>query len=108
MDSPIIIRWVSQLLFLGASEVTFVFIQFVDEFPPPEKKKKKKKKIVPDGTPRSKHQMGRSVLKRPIWAYTVCICPINKTPGLHVHGLKSRPKVTMSPLNAEVDRLTEG
>ena len=80
--------------------MTFVFIQFVDEF-------STNKKIAPDETQRSKHQMGHSVLGTR-WDAAFCgvpsglilfaYCPINKTPDLHVYGLKSRPKLTiMSP-----------
>ena len=32
---------------------------------------------------REKPQMGRRALRRLIWGYSVCLCPIKRTPGLY-------------------------
>ena len=58
MDSPIIINWVSPLSFLGVLGVIFFFILFFDEI-----------SLFKQNSPR--------------WTYSVCLCPIKRTPGLN-------------------------
>ena len=67
MDFPIIIVWVSPLQFLGALSVIFKFYSIF-------RWKFSKQTEYP--------QMGRRVLRRHIWGYSVCLCPIKGMPGL--------------------------
>ena len=70
LDLPIIINWMSPLSLLGALGdilYTCVFISFFDEIP----------LLNQTEWP----LMGRRVLRRHIWGYTVCLCAINRTLG---------------------------
>ena len=57
MDFPIIIIWVSPLSFLGASGAIVKFYSFSNE-----------NSLSKQKSPRC--------LRRPIWGYSVCLCPL--------------------------------
>ena len=74
MAFPIIIIRVNPHSFLGASGVILKFIQFFDE-----------NSLSKQNSSRwdAAEQMGRRVLRRHTWGYSVCLCPIKGTPGLN-------------------------
>ena len=49
-------------------------------------------------------QMGRRVLRRPIWGYSVCLCPIKGTPGLNELILKHPIRKSHSTNNTSAER----
>ena len=76
MDSPIIILGVRPLSFSGASGVIALApkpVLFVVSL--------SKGYGAPKQT--EQPQMGRLVLRRHIWGYTICLCPTKRMPGVY-------------------------
>ena len=68
MDSPIIINLVSPLSFLGVLGVIFIFLSHFSM------------RFLCANRNSSRWD---AVLRRHIWGYAVCLCPIKGTPGLN-------------------------